>query len=114
MSIPGPQNLEPGQVAHVNLRWQSFRPLDKDYTVFVHLLDSSGQIQAQQDSQPCRGECPTSGWSPGEIIDDEHVIAIPADAAPPPYRLALGMYLPESGERLPVTGRDDGRAIIGE
>jgi hypothetical protein len=114
MSIPGPQAMEPGQTAHVTLRWQPLRPLDEDYTVFVHLLDSSGQTQAQADSQPCRGECPTSGWTPGEIIADEHLIAIPADAAPPPYRLALGMYLLESGERLPVAGRDDGRAIIGE
>lgn len=114
VAIPGPQYLKPGQKAHLTLRWQASRPLEKSYTLFVHLLDGSDHLQAQNDGQPCRGECPTTGWSPGEIIEDEQVIDIPAGAASPPYRLAVGMYLPESGERLPVAGNGDGRVIIGE
>jgi len=32
--------------------------LDQDYTVFVHLLDSSGKLIAQADSQPRSGTYP--------------------------------------------------------
>jgi hypothetical protein len=109
MGIPGPQELVPGQVVHVTLRWQALRPLNQDYKVFVHIVSEADQIQAQKDE-----ERPTGTWRPGEIVMDEYEVAIPAEATPPPYHIALGMYSVQTGERLEVQGRGDGRVIIGE
>jgi hypothetical protein len=91
----------------VALPQQAVAPVDADYTVFVHLLDREGEKVAQRDSQPCDGGCPTSSWQPGQIFLDRHNLDLPADAAPGPYRLAVGLYLVESGDRAAVVGRDD-------
>jgi hypothetical protein len=79
--------------------------------VFVHLL-AAGNKLAQFDARPCGGECPTSGWRPGAIVVDRHQVALPPDAPPGPYRLAVGLYLLATGERVPVVGRDDGTVTI--
>jgi hypothetical protein len=96
----------------LTLTWQAVAlpqqaPVAEDYTVFLHLLDSEGEKVAQRDSQPCDGECPTSGWQPGQIVADRHSLSLPPGAALGPYRLALGLYLLESGDRAAVLGRDD-------
>ena len=96
----------------LTLTWQAVAlsqqaPVAEDYTVFLHLLDGEGDKVAQRDSQPCDGECPTSGWQPGQIVADRHSLSLPPGAAPGPYHLAMGLYLLESGDRAAVLGRDD-------
>jgi hypothetical protein len=78
-----------------------------DYTVFIHLLAASDTRAAQLDTRPCAGECPTDTWQPGDIIVDRYQVTLPPEAPPGPYRLALGLYLLDSGERASVLGRDD-------
>ena len=41
-------------------------------------------------------------WAPGEYVRDEHRLILPNDLPAGDYRLIVGMYLPDSGERLPV------------
>jgi hypothetical protein len=94
------------------LTWQAIVPVNEDYTVFVHLLDDAGTKLAQQDTRPCGGACPTHTWQPGEIVADRHSLLLPADAAAGPYRLAVGLYRLESGERAAVVGRDDGTVVL--
>ncbi|MBV8085023.1 MAG: glycosyltransferase family 39 protein, partial [Chloroflexi bacterium] len=48
-----------GQVT-VNAIWAADASPSKDYTVFVHLLDGSGKVAAQVDTQPRGGDFPTS------------------------------------------------------
>jgi hypothetical protein len=91
----------------IALPQQALTPVDRDYTVFVHLLDGEGEKAAQRDSQPCDGGCPTSTWQAGQIYLDRHPLDLPADARPGPYRLAIGLYLVDSGDRAAVVGRDD-------
>ena len=80
------------------------RPIESDYTVFVHVLDAEGQVRAQRDVQPMDGRAPTSWWLPGEVIRDEHILPL-RDAHLPPgiYTLSIGMYHWTTGERLPLT-----------
>ena len=48
------------------------------------------------------------------MIVDERTIAIAPDAPPGPYRLAVGFYLPDSGERVPAVEPPLGdRALFG-
>lgn len=85
------------------LYWRTQRWLDRDYTVFVHLIDESGEIVAQSDSQPAAGLAPTSIWGPGETVYDAHTLTLPASLQPGRYRLQVGMYDAQTNQRLPVT-----------
>lgn len=99
----------------LTLTWQAVEPVAGDYTVFVHLLDGDEARIAQVDRRPCEGECPTTTWTPGQIIRDRYELdlapAVEADVAPGPYRLAIGLYLLDSGERAQVIGRED-RVVV--
>jgi hypothetical protein len=72
--------------------------------VFVHLLDNEGLVVAQHDGQPVGGLRPTSSWATGETQQDNHGLLMPESTAPGEYRLVAGMYVPATGERLPVSG----------
>nr|HID13790.1 hypothetical protein [Anaerolineae bacterium] len=86
---------------HLTLHWACLAPLERDYTVFVHLIGPDGTLVAQADGPPVDGDYPTSLWAPGEIIADERIIS--AEGLPSgTYRLRVGMYLLETGERLPA------------
>ena len=85
----------------LSLYWQAESPDGIDYTVFVHMLDAQGHMVKGQDNQPVNGSYPTGIWEPGEIILDKHAI-VTGDLPPGEYRLELGMYVLETGERLPV------------
>ena len=42
----------------------------------------------------------------GEYITDAYEVKLAADAPPGEYQLVIGLYNPETGERLPVNGPD--------
>lgn len=95
--------LRPGDQFLLTLYWQALQPLDRDLSVFVHLTDENGIVQAQRDSFPGAGNAPTSDWSVDLVIPDEHVVTIP-DTAPAPHslRVDVGLYDFATGERLTV------------
>lgn len=84
----------------VQLQWQRLDPPAADYTVFVHLLDDQGSVLAQDDSVPAVGFRPTRSWQPEEVVVDYHWIRLPASVDLTNTRLSVGLYLPETGERL--------------
>jgi len=94
--------VQAGQPLSLVLYWQAQQEMEEDYTVFVHLLDpQSGAIIAQVDEMPAYGTYPTSLWVAGEVVRDEHILPLPA-LAPGSYPLRIGLYLKETGQRLPV------------
>jgi hypothetical protein len=86
----------------VTLYWRTSAPVTEDYSVFLHLLDSEGQLIAQHDGRPLYGHLPTGHWLPGDVIPDRHRLSLPADLPTARYRLIAGMYMLETLERLPV------------
>lgn len=99
-----PIGAYPGERVAVTLYWECLRPMDTDYSVFVHLLDSNEVMIAQRDVYPGQGTYPTSLWSPGEILADRYVLALPETAlAPNDAQLEVGLYELGPGERLPAT-----------
>ena len=64
--------------------------------MFVHLLRPDGSLAAQSDSRPRDGEYPTYLWLPGETVSDTRSFTLPGGD----YVLEVGLYLPDSGERL--------------
>jgi hypothetical protein len=103
---------QPGGVLPVALHWVAKQPVPENYHVFVHLLDAEGDRVAQSDNQPALWTRPTSSWAPGDHIEDRHALALPADLPPGVYALIVGVYLPETGERL-LTEGDEGLVILG-
>ena len=85
----------------LKLYWQARAKIGVDYKVFIHIVNSQGQIVAQADALPDQGRYPTRIWNAGEQVLDPYQIstsALPAGH----YRIFVGMYSPESGERLPA------------
>jgi hypothetical protein len=94
--------LHPGQTLSYTLQWQALDSLDGNYTIFNHVLDSEGNLRAQQDGMPQDNRYPTAMWDAGEIVMDTRSILLPSDLAPGRYTLRIGVYDPETGQRLPV------------
>lgn len=97
-----PTTVTPGQSVQLNLLWQAQGTPEQDYTVFVHLLNQNGALAAGQDTQPVKGQYPTTIWTPGEQIPDVHLLPLPKDLPPGLYRLAIGLYHQPTGQRLPI------------
>jgi hypothetical protein len=106
------QQVAPGGTLLLTLYWQALALVEKRYTVFTHLLDENGQIQAQMDSEPQGGGFPTDRWAVGEVVTDNYALTI-AETARGPHVLEVGMYLLETLERLPVHDADTG-AMLGD
>jgi hypothetical protein len=98
----------PGEDLTIDLFWQAAgRPL-LDYTVFVQLLDSSGNQVAGADGPPVNGDFPTGWWRSGDMVVDAHLMQIPADIATGDYTVLIGLYDPLTGQRLVrVDGQGD-------
>lgn len=101
-----PARAQAGSTAKLTLYWRSRQPIERDYTVFVHLEDEVGRLILAADSQPRAGSYPTSIWSRDEVIEDPHPFQLPSDLPPGDYTLAVGLYLLDSGQRLAVGDTD--------
>jgi hypothetical protein len=102
----GQIEVQAGDILTFALLWRAEQVVEQDYTVFVQVLDQSGQLQGQVDRPPVGGFRQTSTWKAGEVIDDRYGLALPRDIAPGRYWLIAGLYLPSSGERLAVSTAD--------
>lgn len=96
-------NAKQGDAIVLILYWRALHKIDKDYTVFAHLLDEKGAIISGYDSQPRRGNWPTTLWQPGHLVEDAIILPITSDVpAGQDYRIEVGMYYLPTMERLPV------------
>lgn len=101
-----------GGQLRVVLYWRADQRIEDDYTVFVHLVDQEGRIWGQQDNQPDRGFYPTPFWDVGELVRDEYEFVIDKAAPRGEYRLEVGMYVLDTGQRLRVM--EDGAETGGD
>jgi len=101
--------VRPGETIAVTLYWKAQQEIGTDYKVFVHLYDGEGGILAQRDRHPGLGTRPTTTWERGEVVADRYSIPTPSDAPIGNYELGVGMYDPQSGERLAALGPDGDR-----
>jgi hypothetical protein len=84
------------------LFWTSDGPADRRWSVFTHLIGPDGSLVGQHDKVAYDLLYPTDRWWPGVIIDDSYSVDIPSDAPEGEYRIAVGMYDWQSGDRLPL------------
>lgn len=89
--------FSPQLSAFILLYWRSTTPLPADYTIFIHLRAPDGFVRSGADSPPVSGHYATSIWQPGEVVQDSHPLPNPDFD-----HLALGLYDPATGARLPA------------
>ena len=89
-----------GNALELTFYWQTGQELTSSLTVFVHLVDGEGNIAAQRDSIPASGARPTTGWAPGEVIEDHYTLLIREDVPPGVYYVRVGWYNATTGERV--------------
>ena len=94
--------LQPGEALEVVLFWDALKRPAANYTVFVHLLNSAGELVTGSDSMPMNNQFPTQAFRPGILVEDRHTLALPLDLPPGEYQVNVGLYLLDTGERLPV------------
>jgi hypothetical protein len=90
---------------HLTLHWQALDRLGY-YKVFVHLYDArTGALVAQHDAVPRGWTYPTNWWEAGEVVSDE--VSLPLAGVPAGvHRIGVGVYDPDTLERLPVQTGD--------
>jgi 4-amino-4-deoxy-L-arabinose transferase-like glycosyltransferase len=97
--------VAPEDTFGLTLYWRSLNPIPANYTVFVHAVGPDSVMRGQWDSMPVNGTAPTSGWLPGEVVEDHYEIPMAKDAPAWKYDIFVGMYNPDTGQRLSVTSQ---------
>jgi hypothetical protein len=80
--------------------------IKEDYWVFVHFLDSDGELMWTDDHEPSP---PVRQWKPGSTVEYTRTMFIPKFPYVGPTRVEVGLFSPSSGDRLPMTGRTRGQ-----
>jgi hypothetical protein len=81
-------------------------------SAFIHVVGlDSADTYAQYDGW----DTALRGLEPGDLVVQNAVVTLPTDLAPGEYRLAAGLYSPQSGQRLEPIGMSDvgGAVTIG-
>ena len=101
-----PSEPSPEASLRVKLFWQSDGRLERDYHVFVHLLDEQGDLVAQHDGVPRQGQRPSWDWRYLEVIEDGHRIPLHDVQGGKSYDIYAGIYDFGTKNRLSMTGPD--------
>ncbi len=91
------------------LDWIAHRPVEANWTVYVHVYDAQGALIAQGDGDPLLGLYPLWAWQAGESIHDLRYIHLPPDLPAGPYRIGIGLYDRDSNARITASGPDGQR-----
>ncbi len=84
----------------LRLYWHPLKQSQRNWTLFIHLLDSEQNIIAQYDGPPFDGLYPTTEWQPGSIMVDARKLYLPdGKLAGGTYTLLIGLYDAKTGER---------------
>lgn len=100
--------LPAGEPFTLTLYWQALQTGAPDsYKVFIHLVSEDGRIIAQHDGFPASGGRLTTGWLLDEYISDSHELTFNEPDYEGKARLRVGLYEPNTGERLLTSAGED-------
>lgn len=86
----------------LDLVWLARQSMAESYKIFVHVIDDTGKLWAQDDSRPLRFASNTNRWLPGQVLLDSHYLTLPANLPAGEYQVRVGLYAESNGQRLPV------------
>lgn len=106
-ATPPVPSWQPGTTTYIEVFWRPQQRTENDLTIFFHLLgptqNNGSPLWGQDDYPPQDGHTSTTTWTPGALIRDTYKIAVPADAPPGTYTIALGFYDPNTNVRYPFS-----------
>ncbi|MBN1661950.1 MAG: glycosyltransferase family 39 protein [Anaerolineae bacterium] len=76
------------------LKWQARGTPSAEYKIFVHLLDDMGERITQDDREL------EADFSQDQTVVSNHSLQVPVEASAGGYRLIVGLYRPDNGQRL--------------
>jgi hypothetical protein len=82
----------------LQLAWRVLSPVQGPRTIFVHLLAPDGQLVSQWDGFGVAAE----GWHAGDTFIQRASLALPQNPVTGDYWIQVGMYNPETMQRLSV------------
>lgn len=85
-----------GSTLMLDTYWQLQQPPTSLLKIFVHLTAPDGHIVAQADGLDVN----LATLQPGDLFRQRQQLELPADLPPGPYRISLGVYYADSGQRL--------------
>jgi hypothetical protein len=100
LTLAGYDLAKAGQTVTVTLYWRSDATPAAPLKRFVHAVNAAGEIVAQADAFLESDGVPPVYWIPGEYVADRASLDIPAGAQV--AELYVGLYDPQTGERLPA------------
>ena len=104
--------IDHDRVLYVSLYWRPLQPLGEDYTIFVHLREANDVILVNADHQPYNNLVPTSRWPVGDVIKESIRLDLSPDISLDAHRLFVGLYRPDTQERLPIRGDNSGENAV--
>ena len=81
-------------------------PFAEDYIVFVHFMDTDGELMWTDDHEP---PTPTRQWKPGATIEYTRTLFVPKFPYVGETRIEAGLYSRASGDRVPLAGETEGQ-----
>lgn len=114
LGLPPRGAIRAGTPLTVTVRWRVEAPIERDWTVFVHLLagDPGAVPIAQADGMPFGDIFPMRLWPRGADLTSVHRLTVPAGAsATDDWAVAVGLYDGASLERAAVHGRVEGGSV---
>ena len=84
----------------------TLEPIDHDYWVMVHFLDTDGDLMWEADHQPVT---PTTEWLPGQRVEYIHRLYVPMYPYIGNAVVAVGLYSTTTGTRLNLVAEDLGQ-----
>lgn len=110
----GEMMVQPGDVIDVTLNWEILEPITRNWSVFVHLNDTTlGTPIAQRDMYYGQGLRPTSLLRAGEQLTTFYRLQVPETAVSPAnLELSVGVYDFTTGDRMTLSGATEDSLTI--
>jgi 4-amino-4-deoxy-L-arabinose transferase-like glycosyltransferase len=93
---PYPATQTAGKEVEIDSFWELRQPISPPLKIFIHVTAPDGTIVAQWDGLDVN----ISTLETGDVFIQRHRLDLPADLLPGPYRVSLGAYHPDGGQRL--------------
>ena len=104
LDVSGDGIAQPGEAFRFTLYWEAQRSMDRDWSIFCHIIDSDLELPISiRDRYPGQGLLATRLMEPGLRWADRYVVWLDETVyAPSRARLEVGLYDVETGERPPI------------
>lgn len=94
----------PGDPLQLRLQWQVENAVGQPLLVFAQILGPDDHKWAAWDGAAGGDWWPSPAWRPGDRLRQDIPLTLDPGTPPGRYRLVVGLYRADTGERLPVGG----------